>query len=177
MSNNIESRLWDYIDGISDTAECSAIERLLRDNAEWKAKYSELLLTHEAIMSSELETPSLRFTKNVMEEIGKLHVTPAASKYINKRVIWGISILFFIVTIIFVVYGLLQVDWNSSSSSSTNINVSEKLDKIDFGRFFNNTWVNVLLMINVILGFALLDNYLNNKRKTFGNKLNVKSKM
>jgi len=33
--------------------------------------------------------------------------------------------------------------------------------------FFNNTWVNVFMMINVVLGLFLVDNYFSNKRKGF----------
>ena len=60
---NIDSRLWDYIDGRSSAAEKSAIEKLLESNFEWKSKYHELAEVHQLVQSSELEQPSMRFTK------------------------------------------------------------------------------------------------------------------
>jgi len=105
----MEMKLWEYIDGLSIPSEKSAIEKLIAENTEWRNKYQELTEAHQLMQSTELEEPSLRFTKNVMEEIAKFHVAPAAKKYLNNKVIWGIGI-FFIVTILgFVIYGVAQV--------------------------------------------------------------------
>jgi hypothetical protein len=160
---NMEERLWDYIDGLASTEERSVIDQLVKNDTEWKDKYSELLEVTQLLRASELDAPSMRFTKNVMEEIGKLHIAPATKSYINKRIIWSIG-FFFIVTIIgFIVYGIAQTDWTTGPGS----NFSDKLGKIQFDNFFNNTWINVLMMINVILGLFFFDNYLSNKRKKY----------
>ena len=157
----IEERLWDYIDGTSSANEIPGIEKLLENNIEWKAKYHELLEAHQLMRSAELESPSMRFSKNVMEEIAKLHIAPATKTYINKRIIWGIGIFFITLIIGFLVYGFGQIDWNVKGDST----ITENLNKINLSKFFNNTWVNVFMMINVVLGLFLLDNYFSNKRK------------
>src|ERR1700730_5897233 len=66
---NMEDRLWDFIDGFSTTDEKSAIEKFVKSNFEWQRKYHELLEVHQLMNSTELDAPSLRFSKNVMEEI------------------------------------------------------------------------------------------------------------
>ena len=162
-NRGMESRLWDYIDGTSSAGEKSTIEKLLESNLEWKTKYHELLEVHQLMQATELESPSLRFTKNVMEEIAKIHIAPATKTYINKKIIWGIAFFFIALMAGFLIYGFGQMDWTSSQSST----ISEKLNKIDLSKFFSNTWVNVFMMINVVLGLFLLDNYLSNKRKEF----------
>ena len=68
----MEDRLWDFIDGLSSPAEKSAIETLIAENVEWQRKYKELLQVHQLMSHSELEEPSMRFTRNVMEEIGRV---------------------------------------------------------------------------------------------------------
>lgn len=163
--NGMEERLWNYIDGVATPAEASVIEKLLHSDAAWNSKYSELLELSKLLKSSELETPSLRFTKNVMEEIGKLHINPAAKSYINNKLIMGLGIFFITIIVGYLVYGFGQVEWSADSSSSSN--VVDKLGKIDYSKFFNNTWVNAFMMINVILGLALLDIFLTNRRKSF----------
>ena len=160
---NIEERLWEFIDGHSSLEEKTVIERLLQTDAEWKAKYSELVEVNEMLQSSELEAPSMRFTKNVMEEIAKMHIAPATKSYINKRIIWGIGLFFLTMLVTILVYGFSQMDWNTGESSA----ITDKLSKIDYSKFFNNTWVNAFMMINVLLGLVLLDNYFSNKRKQF----------
>ena len=160
---DMEERLWNYIDGSSAGAERSAIEQLLQSNAEWKTKYHELLEVNQLLQSAELEHPSMRFTRNVMEEITKYHIAPATKTYINKRIVWGIGIFFITLLVGFLVYGFGQIDWSVKGNSS----VSDYLSKIDYSKFFNNTYMNVFMMINVVLGLFLLDRYLANKRKKF----------
>jgi hypothetical protein len=161
--HNIEERLWNFIDGNIPAQERSVIGKLIESDAAWKAKYQELLEVNELIRSSELGAPSLRFTKNVMEEIAKLHETPAAKIYINKKIIWGIAFFFIVVLAGFLAYGFGQMEWETGSQSS----ISKNLSKIDISKFFSSTWVNVFMMINVILGLFLFDNYLSSKRKEF----------
>ncbi len=160
---NIEERLWEYIDGLASAEEKSVIEKLLETDAAWKAKYNELLHVNQLLQSSDLEAPSMRFTKNVMEEIAKLHIAPATKSYINKKIIWGIGIFFITLIVGFLVYGFGQTDWSTEGSST----IGDKLSKVDFSKFFNNTWVNAFMMINVVLGLFLLDAYLSNKRRQY----------
>jgi hypothetical protein len=158
-----EERLWDYIDGISSPQEKTVIEQLLENDAEWKAKYSELLEVQQLLHSSELEAPSMRFTKNVMEEIAKLHIAPATKTYINKKIVWGIGIFFITLIVGFLVYGFGQIDWTVQSDTKLPVDFG----KVDYSKIFSNTFVNVFMMINVILGLFLLDRFLASKRKKF----------
>lgn len=160
---NIEDRLWNYIDGTTPADERSVIERLLKENAEWRAKYQELLELNKLLESSELEEPSMRFTKNVMEQIGKLHIAPATKTYINKKIIWGIAIFFITIIVGFLSYGFGQMDWTSKGNVSNPIDLS----KVDYSKFFNNTYMNIFMMINIVLGLFLLDRYLANKRRKY----------
>src|SRR5437870_2632266 len=90
----MEERLWSYIDGVAAAEERTVVEKLIEASREWKEKYNELLELHQLVQSSSLDEPSMRFTKNVMEEIGKYHIAPATKTYINKKIIWGIGIFF-----------------------------------------------------------------------------------
>ena len=161
QNEEMEVRLWAYIDGISE--EASVVEKLIAENAEWKAKYAELLEVHQMVQSIDLEEPSLRFTRNVMEEISKLQIAPATKRYINNKIIWGIAAFFLTVIASFLVYGFSQIDWSTSDSSGSAIGVD--LTSVDYSKMFNNTFVNLFMMLNVILGLMLLDRYLNWKKK------------
>lgn len=157
----IEERLWEYIDGMSTPEERTVIDQLIKADEEWRAKYGELMEVHQLMQSSELEEPSLRFTKNVMEEIALLKIAPAAKTYINKKIIWGIAIFFITIIVGFLIYGVGQIQWNSASDTPFPVDLSN----IDLSKMFNNTYINVFMMLNMILGLFLLDRYLTNKRK------------
>ena len=161
--HNIEERLWNYIDGTAAAEEKTVIEKLLETDTAWKAKYHELLEVHQLVQSSELDAPSLRFSKNVMEEIAKLHIAPATKSYINKKIIWTLGFFFIALLVGFLIYGFGQMNFNTGEETT----LSKNLNKVDLSKFFSNTWVNAFMMINVVLGLLLLDNYLGNKRKEF----------
>ena len=156
-----EQQLWSYIDGLSSGDEKIAIEKLLESNPEWKKKYHELLNIHQLLHSSELEHPSLRFTKNVMEKIALLHIAPATKNYINKKIIWGIAAFFITVIVSFLVYGIVQINWSESGDTKLPLDFA----RVDYSKFFNSSIVNAFMMVNVLLGLALLDRFLAGKRK------------
>ena len=162
-SEEMELKLWDYIDGSLPSSEKSTIDKLVEENAAWKSKYAELLELQQLIHSTELEHPSMRFTRNVMEEIAKYQIAPATKNYINNKIIWGIGIFFITIIVGFVIYGFSQVDWSDKSSSIIGVDLS----KVDYSKFFNNTYINIFMMMNVVLGLMLLDRVLSNKRKQF----------
>ena len=158
--NEIEARLWEYIDGISH--EPSVIEKLIAENAAWKAKYTELLELHQLIQTNELEQPSLRFTKNVMEQIAQLQIAPATRKYIDAKIIWGIAAFFIAVIAGFLIYGFSQIEWATADDTKNPLDV---VKNVNYSKMFNNIFVNLFMMLNVILALMLLDRFLNMKRK------------
>jgi hypothetical protein len=159
-NSHIDERLWDYIDGNLSVDDKSVIENLLKSDMEWRAKYQELLEVQQLLHSTELEEPSMRFTRNVMDEIAKSHIAPAASTYINKNIIRGIAIVFIAMIVGFLIYGLRQVVWTEGEEHYTI-----DLSRIDISKFFNNAYMNIFMMINVVLGLFLLDRILGNKKK------------
>jgi hypothetical protein len=165
---NIEERLWDYIDGNCSEQEKSFIQQLVESNLQWRAKYTELLEVHQLMQNSlELDEPSLRFRQNVMEEISKHQIAPATKSYINKNIIRGIGAFFIIMLLGFIISGFAQVNWNDNSSG---FNLPLDFAKLDWNKFFNNTYTNIFMMVNIVLGLMLLDMYLGKKKKELQNK-------
>jgi hypothetical protein len=162
---DIEIKLWEYIDGLMDPSEKSAIEKLIEENREWRAKYHELLDLHQSIDLVELEAPSMRFTKNVMDEIARHHIAPATREYINKKVIWGIAAFFLTVIASFVIYGISQIDWTAGNTDGALSGVD--LTQVDYSKMFNNNFVNVFMMLNIVLGLMLFDRYLAARKEKY----------
>lgn len=162
---DIEVKLWEYIDGMVEPTERSAIEKLIAENADWRARYHELLDVHQSINLVELEEPSLRFTRNVMDEIAKYQIAPATKEYINQKIIWGIAAFFITVIVSFVIYGLAQIDWSAGGGDSSIGGID--FTHVNYGKMFNNTFVNVFMMLNIVLGLMLFDRYLNDRKKHY----------
>ena len=165
----MEDRLWNFIDGLTGKDQKAEIEELIATNLEWQTKYHELLGIHESLHLTELDAPSMRFTKNVMEEIARHKVAPAAKNYINNKIIWGIGSFFVTLFIGFLIYGLSQTRWTNEGSRSflPSMRFSEK---VDWSKLLNNGYTNIFLMVNVVLGLVLLDMYLHRKKERISNK-------
>ncbi|RYG49512.1 MAG: hypothetical protein EOO01_12390 [Chitinophagaceae bacterium] len=158
----IEARIWDYIDGSLSSEENSFVENLVQTNQEWREKYAELLQVHSLMQESlELDAPSMSFTRNVMEEISRLQITPASKKYLNQKIIWGLGGFFVLTLIGFCIYAFSQATWTTDTKSVLPIN----LESMNYEKLFNSSYTNVFLMINTVLGLMLLDMYLTAKKK------------
>lgn len=164
MNNQeIELRLWDYIDGNLPYSERSSIEKLIEERQEWRDKYSELLEISLLLTDSELDQPSMRFTKNVMEEISKFHIAPAAKQYIDNKIIWSIGALFISMLTGCLFYAFGQSSWSEAGEGS---HFAETVKSVDYSAFTNNTVLSIFMMANVVLGLLFLDRYLTNKRQS-----------
>jgi hypothetical protein len=165
---SIELRIWEYIDGISSAEERSAIEQLLVEHAAWREKYRELLSVHQMLDGTELEHPSMRFTRNVMEEIARLQIAPATKNYINKKIIWGIAAFFITVIVGFLGYGLSQIDWSAGTTGNEKV-LGINFTEVDYSLVFNNNFVNGFIMLNILLGLFLLDRFLAQRKRKWAN--------
>jgi hypothetical protein len=143
---------------------------LLGSDPEWQSSYQELLKVHQLMNSSELEAPSLRFSKNVMEEIAKYQIARATKSYINKKIIWGIGGFFIAMIAGLLVYIFGQIKWagNGSSDLLSKYNINNNINKLDWSKFLNNTSINVFMMVNVVLGLVLLDMWLQRRKERSG---------
>lgn len=162
----MEQRLWDYIDGLSSNTEKASIQLFIEENIEWQRKYHELLRIHELMNGSELEAPSLRFSKNVMEEIARNQIAPATGTYINKNIIRGIAAFFISLIAGMLVYCLGQIRGSGGPSSNVvpNLNL-DKVNNFNWSRIFNNTYTSLFMLITVVAGLMLLDAYLQRKKQ------------
>lgn len=166
----MEERLWDYIDGLGNQAERSEIQTLIAENIEWQQKYKELLNMHQLLDATELEAPSMRFTKNVMEEIARHHIAPATKSYVNKNIIRSIGAAFLTLIAGFLVYCLGQFKWSAPPTSSRfipryDLGLDTAMKKYDWSRVFNSAYTSAYMLVLVVLGLVMLDMYLQRKKQ------------
>lgn len=158
----MEEKLWSYIDGFSTGADKAEIELLLKNDILWKDAYQELLSVQQLLHSSELEEPSMRFTRNIMEEIARFHIAPATKTYINKKIVYGLGIFFTAIIAGLLIFTAVLVHLSPASSDSFN----NGLDRFDWGKIFNSTSLKIFLMVNTVLVLVLFDRYLSGKKQT-----------
>jgi hypothetical protein len=166
MEQEIEKRLWDYIDNRCSPEEKEIVGRLLSQDPVWQMKYAELMGVHDLLQKEDLDMPSLRFTKNVMEEIAKYQVAPATQNYINKNVIRGIGLFLLTLVAGLFIYITKSMNWNSAPTSHFSLPIDTA--KLNPEKFMNNTVVLVFTGLTVVLSLILLDQFLQMKKKMAG---------
>jgi hypothetical protein len=165
---NMEERLWEFIDGMSTPDENTEIRRLLETNSVWQKAYASMMDMQNLFRETSLEEPSMRFSKNVMEEIAKHKIAPATKSYVNKKIIYSIGGLFMLLIGGMLAYLFTQIDYSQPGTISIQENLPEM--NFDWSAYINSTTLNIFLMVDAVLGLMLLDKYLNKKK----DKLKVK---
>jgi len=161
---NMEERLWDHIDGLGDAAERAEIERLLATDPAWHAAYEAITDTQRLLKSTEMEQPSLRFTKNVMESIARYQVAPPTHSYVNKRIIWAIGGFFILVILVALSFSISTIHFNAGSSGGAGF----KLPEMDFSflkHIPSSIWT-AFLLADAVLGLLFLDRYLRRSKQS-----------
>ena len=125
-----EMLLWSFIDGVATKEEQQRVMQVIAADTSWKAKYETLLQTNELFFSIDADQPSMRFTKNVMEQVAQYSVAPSAKTYVNKNIFRAIGTLFAILIIGGLVLVLKNIDWHSSSSNTLSAKASIHVENI-----------------------------------------------
>lgn len=163
-TQEMEEKIWSYIDGTSSKDEVAFVEQMIATDAIWRVKYSELKEINQLLKADmELEQPSMRFSMNVMDQLQGLQPAPATKQYINKTIIRSIAVFFILSIVGFLIYSFTLIDWSSPASTGEGYQLPSM--SFDYKLFLNSTWLNVLLMLNVVMGLLYLDNYLRRKKK------------
>lgn len=165
---NREERLWEFIDGLSTPSERAEILLLIEKDPVWKEAYTSMLEVNLLFQETRLEEPSMRFTKNVMEEIARHKIAPATKSYVNKKIIYSIGGFFLLLIGSMLVYLFTQIDF--SQSGSMELPNEMPFMQFDWSAYANSTTLNIFLIVDAVLGLFLLDKYLQNKK----DKLKVK---
>ena len=166
QDKKIEDQIQSYIDGEISAEERSFIEKMIAGDKTWNQSYEDLLAIHY-LLNENLETmePSMRFTKNVMDEVAAYEIAKPIRLRHNPwlfRIAGGVlgSLLLGIIVYMFSLF-----DFTTSDSGS-----SLPIPEIDFPKI---SWTNYLggnaniglFMLCTILGLVILDKYLSAKKK------------
>jgi hypothetical protein len=146
---DIEIQLWEYIDNVCDNAMRERIVNLIATDKVWKEKYAELMAFHSELQQIEAEHTSMRFTKNVMEQIAGTHVAQPTKSYINKWVVRGIAAVFVLLIGFVLVYSLSNLQWSNEPKPATK--------PIDYSSIFNDNFVVYVVLANILVGIVIVD--------------------
>ncbi|MGF7081696.1 hypothetical protein [Mucilaginibacter sp. UYCu711] len=152
--NNIEEKLWSYIDGTCTAGERAAIDLLLVDDQEYQQTYLELLALNREIAGMELEEPSMAFTYKVMENIRAEHARQPLKTHINNNIIKIIGGFFIITIAAMLIMVLASINWSAAGPVTVPTFRMPDLSGITNNWIFKGfMFFDVVLLLFVVDGF------------------------
>jgi hypothetical protein len=167
VQDEITYALWEYIDGICDEPTQHRIAALIAADATWKSKYEELLALNNSLSAGlELEEPSIRFTKNVMDIIAQTNPVPSVRRYINPVIIKSIAAFLLVSIAVTTLFAFFSA--GGGAIPAREIPIPKMQAHVpDIANFINTNTITVLLCVNVVLGLLFLDTILRRKARHF----------
>jgi hypothetical protein len=164
----IELQLWNYIEGTASQQEIIYIEQMIATDNVWQAQYKELQDLNQLLATRiTLDQPSMRFSKNVMEQIVMVRALPSTIHYINKKIIRSIAAVFIFTLVALLVYSFIVNNHTAANTTATlpvNIN-NGIINNINFKVLLGGPWLKLFMMANVVLLLALLERVLRPGKK------------
>jgi ABC-type multidrug transport system permease subunit len=155
QNEEMEMQIWDYMDGLATPGEKQRISELIEQDEAWREKFQQLQALQTTLLQNlELDQPSMRFTKNIMEAITATSITPATAKYINKSIIRSIAAFFIITITAFTGYALLTLNWHTGT---THLIPELNYKAISLTQLFDSNMLNLVIAINIVLALVLAD--------------------
>lgn len=164
MNNNaeMEERLWQWIDGQCSAAEVQELQQLVQQNESWRTLHAELLALHISLQQdAELLQPSMRFTKNVMEQIAEMSIQTTAKTYLNNKIIYGVAGIFITMLVFALVATFSAVNWKGGESS-LQLPV-QNITGTNWGQWLGGQFGTIATVLFAVAALALLDQYLRPK--------------
>jgi hypothetical protein len=159
--NNIEEKLWDYIDGNCSAEEEKTISSLIASDEAYRLKYQDLLNLNKEISGISLDEPPMAFTYNVIEAIRTEQARQPLKAAVNNRIIRSIGAFFVLTLVALLVYTFANVSWSSVHVPSE---IPSNLKLPDTSGFFTRPVIQGFFFFDVILGLFLFDSYLRRKK-------------
>jgi len=155
--NNLEERLWNYIDGTCSAEERKAIDILIAQDSAARSKHEDLLALNSEFSKIEVDEPSMAFTYNVMEGIRAEIAQKPLKAGINKRIIIGIAGFFIVSILLLLIFALSTIH---IGAVSVDVKVPDSLKMPDLKSLVCAPVLKGLIFFDVVLGLFLFDAWL-----------------
>ncbi len=154
--NNMEEKLWDYIDGTCSQDERVAIAALIEKDAVWRAALNDMLAINDDISALTLDEPSMAFSYKVMEGIRTHEASKPLKTAVSKYIIGGIAG--------FLILSILAIMVVIFANAGQNIDNSVPGNLPDLSVLTGAGAIKVFFYLDVMLLLFLADAFLRRKR-------------
>jgi anti-sigma factor RsiW len=147
---SIEEQIWEYIDGELDAKDREAVAAKIASDPVFASVYVEMLELHQLMAATELEEPSMSFTRNIMDKVN-LEMPPVSLKTkVDKRIIYGLAAIFLL--------AMVAVSWFAIANSSfSGMQLPTFHFTMNLEQFISPISLQIFLFIDILLALLYLD--------------------
>jgi len=117
--NNIEEKVWSYIDGSGTEEERAHIKFMIENDEAFKKIYDEIISFDAELKAIELDEPPMAFTYRVMEGVRAEEAQKPLKATINNKIIYSIAAFFLLTIGALIIYALATVNWTDGKVGSS----------------------------------------------------------
>ncbi|WP_129716880.1 hypothetical protein [Pedobacter sp. SYP-B3415] len=150
--------IWAYLDKQCTEAEEIAVRSLIENDPGFGRLFSELQMLHRELADMETESPSMSFTRNVMEGV-KLEPVPVTLKTrVSRAIVYGIAAFFALSIFSIFAYAVIHAEPGDMLSNwKPNLSVETE-------RLMSPGLLKVMIGLDVLLALIGLDRILRHKK-------------
>lgn len=157
-SNDLNSKLFDYLDGTMSAEEKRIFEHVLSDSPVLQKQVDEQRLLESSLRILKLEEPSSAFAQNVMSKINQSSQGSSLSIRNGIFLLVGVMVVSLIATLL-VQAGIF--DGTGSLKAPNNVGLLSEYIKQPLPSFSipinGKLIVNGIILLNLAIGFVILD--------------------
>jgi len=148
----IEEQIWEYIDGFGTPEERQALQSKIDNDAAYTTVYTEMKELHELMAATELEEPSMSFTRNIMDKVA-LEIPPVSLKTkVDTRIIYSLAAIFILAIMFVFGYAIANSTFTFRDVMASSFEFTINLKPI-----VNPLTLQTFLFIDIILALLYLD--------------------
>ncbi|WP_432710088.1 anti-sigma factor family protein [Pedobacter sp.] len=158
----MEEQIWDYIDGLTTGEERRLLEEKIATDARYAAQYKALLAVNQLLQQTELEEPSMSFTRNLMAQVALEPQPIALHTKVDQRIIYGIAAMFLFIIVGLLFYALSNSNISMSMEEITVPNLQVNID-MNFSNLMNPIALKVFFCVDILLALIYFDRLLRSR--------------
>jgi hypothetical protein len=145
MQKVTEEQMWEIIDGEASPEILARHEALLKEDDAYRLQFESCNALQNQLLQLDLEVPSMRFSENVLD-----NVLPKTAIKTDRNP------LYFVLLMSFLTLSSLILFLFTNDNSNQNI-IPQNTEGVVITFLSNPFVLNILLIINVLLFFIILD--------------------
>ncbi|RYF93096.1 MAG: hypothetical protein EOO02_24495, partial [Chitinophagaceae bacterium] len=147
-----EENIWNYLDGSATAQERLELEQLMITDPAVKSLFKELNEVSMLLKSTELDEPSMSFSRNVMEKVQQ-EIRPVALKTrVDQRIMYvvgGFFILSILAVLLAAVFG--------GSGAGADYELPQVSFNFDLDKYITPASRNIFLIVDAAIALIYLD--------------------